>query len=146
MKKKMFAFFALCAVQTMQAARPVIEVKPAPTTTQMQMNKNSIGSTTASSAQDMPQPIQISEQHLAGHTQKTVTTLKNATPVAMPVAIQPTAPTKDLEVTQQAPVTLTPNTPGTVSPAALKQQLKQLQEHLTLVTQQIDVMTAPEAQ
>ena len=122
MNKHTMLMLTLCALQTTHTAKPILEAKPLPVTTQMQMTNSIVAATTTPiTVQDTPQPVQISEQHLAGHsklssgsipdiTQQTVTTLKTAPPVAMSVAMQPTAPSQDVQVAQQAPVTLTPNT------------------------------------
>lgn len=150
MNKHSMLMLTLCALQTTHTARPVIDTKPAPITTQMQMTNTVIAATTPTvvEAQVTPQPIQISEQHLAGHAQpqtlveqapQTTVSIKTADPVAMPVAVQLT---DKPALTQKPPVTLTPNTPGTVTPEALKKQLQDLQEHLATVTQQIDLMNA----
>lgn len=147
MKKQLIVALALCTLQTMQSGA-------AP----MQMTNTVIAATAPVPVQQSnpPQPLQISEMHIAGHPQPSsgqpvmgmpqpsMNTTKPVAPVTVPVTSQ-TSQTNStpmaIQPVQAAPVTLTPNTPGTVSPTEIKKQLQDLQDHITQVSQQLDMVT-----
>lgn len=144
MKKQLIVALGLCTLQTMQAGA-------AP----MQMTNTVIAATAPVPVQQSnpPQPLQISEMHIAGHPQPSsgqpvmgmpqpsMNTTKPVASVTVPVTSQTNSTPMAIQPVQAAPVTLTPSTPGTVSPAEIKKQLQDLQDHITQVSQQLDMVT-----
>lgn len=147
MKKQFIVALGLCTLQTMHGAT----IKPMPVT-------NTVVAATAPAlieSNNSPQPLQISEKHISGHSQPspsvspTLIKQKPANQIApitsaIPVTTatnQSNTTSMEMQPTQTAPISLTPNTPGSVSPTAIKKQLKDLQDHITQVSQQLDMLT-----